>query len=73
MVPRMPHVPGGGIAIGQTLPDGQPRLVTAEIAGTVPVLVSPVGDGGYAAPADAVHAVLLHEVGLRIYLEHPGT
>ena len=43
-------------AIVQTLPDGQPRLVSTELAGVVPVLVSPVGAGGYTAPADAVPA-----------------
>lgn len=43
-------------AIVQTLPDGQPRLVTTDVAGAVPVLVSPVGAGGYTAPADAVPA-----------------
>lgn len=43
-------------AIVQTLPDGQPRLVSTDVAGGVPVLVSPVGSGGYTAPADAVPA-----------------
>ena len=53
-------------AIVQTLPDGQPRLVTTEVAGAVPVLVSPVGDGGYAPPADAVPAPPAIVGGVRI-------